>query len=74
MCVFEKIHIFMYLFVYIYIYTYIYGERGSRKTGNVIKSLLTSKFRLANNASFKRMYFVPLSLKMFVKSVSSCNF
>lgn len=42
--------------------------------GNVLKSLQTSKFRLTNNVSFKRMYFVPLSLKIVVKSESPCNF
>lgn len=67
MCVFEDTHIFIYMFVYIW-------ERGSRKMGNVLKSLLTSKFRLANKVSFKRMYFVPFPLKTVVKSESSCNF
>lgn len=42
--------------------------------GKVLKSLLTSKFRLINNVSFKRMYFVPLSLKIVIKSESSFNF
>lgn len=39
--------------------------------GNVLKSPLTSKIRLANNVSFKRMYFVPLTFKIVVKSESS---
>lgn len=68
MCVFEETHIF------IYICLCMYGERGSRKMENEFKSLLTSKFRLTNIASVKRMYFVPLSLNILVKSESSCNF
>lgn len=60
--------------MYLYACLCIYGEEGSRKIGNVLKSLLTSKIRLANNVAFKRMYFVSLSLKIVVKSESSYNF
>lgn len=40
------------------------GRWGSRKMSNVL-SVQTSKFRLTNSISFERMYFAPLSLKIY---------
>lgn len=50
------------------------GRGGSREMGNVLKSLQTSKLRPTKSISFERMYFPPLSLKIVIKSESSCNF
>lgn len=50
------------------------GRGGSRVMGKVLKSLQTSKFRPTNSISFERVYFSPLSLKIVIKSESSCNF
>lgn len=57
----------------IYIYIYM-GRGGSREMGNVLKSLQTSKLRPTKSISFERMYFPSLSLKIVIKSESSCNF
>lgn len=56
------------------IHVYINSERGKQGDGNVVTSLQTSESRPANSISFERMYFAPLSLKIVIKSESSCNF